>query len=52
MSARAGRAVICLAIAVSVTVAAQPLDRLTGRVMTDAGAPIPDADALIEKESQ
>lgn len=48
MNARAGRAVVCLAIAGSVTLAAQPLDRLSGKVMTAAGAPIPDADVRVE----
>jgi hypothetical protein len=48
MNARAGCAVLCLAIAVSMTLAAQPLDRLSGRVMTAAGAPIPDADVRVE----
>jgi tetratricopeptide (TPR) repeat protein len=48
MNARAGRAAICLAIAASVTPAAQPLDRLSGRVLNAAGAPIPDADVRVE----
>ena len=48
MNARAGRAVICLAIAASATPAAQPLDRLSGRVLSAAGAPIPDADVRVE----
>ena len=48
MNARAGRAVVGLAIAVSVTLTAQPLDRLSGRVMTAAGAPIPDAAVRVE----
>ena len=48
MNARAGRAAVCLAIAVSVTPAAQPLDRLSGRVLTAAGAPIGDADVRVE----
>jgi tetratricopeptide repeat protein len=48
MNARAGRAAICLAIAASVTPAAQPLDRLSGRVVNAAGAPMPDADVRVE----
>ena len=48
MNARAGRAVICLAIAASVMPAAQPLDRLSGRVLSAAGAPVPDADVRVE----
>jgi hypothetical protein len=48
MNARAARAVVCLAIAASVTLAAQPLDRLSGRVSSAAGAPVADADVSVE----
>jgi tetratricopeptide (TPR) repeat protein len=48
MNIRAGRAVGYLAIAASVTLAAQPLDRLSGRVLTAGGAPIADADVRVE----
>jgi tetratricopeptide (TPR) repeat protein len=48
MNARAGHTVVCLVTAASVTLVSQPLDRLSGRVLTAAGAPIPDADVRVE----
>ncbi len=48
MHVRACHFVACLVIAAAVSIAAQPLDRLTGRVITDAGAPVPDADVHVE----
>src|SRR5438552_16192734 len=38
----------CVLVAAALTVAAQPLDRLTGRVVTDGGAPVADADVRVE----
>jgi hypothetical protein len=48
MHARACRLLACLAVAASATLAAQPLDRLTGRVITESGALVPDADVSVE----
>ena len=48
MQFRASRLLACLAVAASATLAAQPLDRLTGKVVSDAGAPVPDADVRVE----
>src|SRR4249919_4346745 len=48
MDVRACRAVACLAVLGSATLVAQPLDRLSGKVMTAAGAPIADADIRVE----
>lgn len=48
MRARACRFFGCLAVAAAATVVAQPLDRLTGKVSTDAGAPVPDVDVHVE----
>jgi tetratricopeptide (TPR) repeat protein len=35
-------------VAAAVRIAGQPLDRLTGKVITDAGAPVADADVRVE----
>ena len=48
MHARACRFFACLVVAAAATLAAQPLDRLTGKVITDAGAPVPDVDVHVE----
>jgi hypothetical protein len=48
MHGRYFRLLVCFATALAVTVAAQPLDRLTGKVTTDAGAPVADADVRVE----
>jgi tetratricopeptide (TPR) repeat protein len=48
MSVRACRAVACLAFLGSAILVAQPLDRLSGKVITAAGAPIADADIRVE----
>src|SRR5580765_9108440 len=48
MNVRACRAVACLALLGSGTLAAQPLDRLSGKVMTAAGAPLADPDIRVE----
>jgi hypothetical protein len=44
----ARRLAAVLAIAATVTVAGQPLDRLTGKVISDTGALIPDAEVRVE----
>ena len=48
MHARYRRFLVAFATALTVTVAGQPLDRLTGRVLTDTGAPMTDADVRVE----
>jgi hypothetical protein len=48
MHARARRFVVCLAIATAAGVSGQPLDRLTGKVFTDTGAALADADVRVE----
>jgi hypothetical protein len=48
MQARYRRFLVCLAVAAAVTVAGQPLDRLTGKVLTDSGAPAADAEVRVE----
>lgn len=48
MHARACRFFACLVIAAAATLAAQPLDRLSGRVVTERGTPATDADVRVE----
>lgn len=48
MHACGRRFVMCFALAAAVTLAAQPLDRLTGRVVMATGAPAPDTDVHVE----
>jgi tetratricopeptide (TPR) repeat protein len=48
MHARSRRLLACLMVAAAVRIAGQPLDRLTGKVITDAGAPVADADVRVE----
>jgi tetratricopeptide (TPR) repeat protein len=48
MHARTRRVFACLVVAWTAALAAQPLDRLTGKVMTGAGAPVADADVHVE----
>ena len=48
MHARYCRVLVALATVLTVTVAGQPLDRLTGKVLTDTGAPMTDADVRVE----
>ena len=48
MQFRAARFLVCVAVAASTAVSAQPLDRLTGKVVGDSGAPIGDADVRVE----
>ena len=48
MHARYCRFLVALATVLTVTVAGQPLDRLTGKVLTDTGAPMTDADVRVE----
>lgn len=40
--------VACLVVAAAATLAAQPLDRLSGRVVTERGTPATDADVRVE----
>ena len=47
MQFRALRILACLAAA-SATLLAQPLDRLTGKVLGDGGPPLPDAEVRVE----
>src|SRR3954451_22436896 len=50
MHARVRRSLVCAAAAVAAaaSLSAQPLDRLTGKVLSPAGAPVPDADVHVE----
>lgn len=48
MHARAHRFIVCLAVIAAAALAAQPLDRLTGRVLTGRGTPATDADVRVE----
>jgi len=48
MHARVRRFLACVAVAAAASLSAQPLDRLTGRVVGVTDAPIPDADVHIE----
>jgi len=48
MQARHRRFLICVATALAVTIAAQPLDRLIGKITTDTGTPAADADVRVE----
>jgi tetratricopeptide (TPR) repeat protein len=48
MHARYRRFLVGLATSLAVTVAGQPLDRLTGKVLTDTATPISDADVRVE----
>ena len=48
MHARARRSLVCVAVAAAASLAAQPLDRLTGKVVSAAGAPTPDTDVHVE----
>jgi hypothetical protein len=48
MHARIRRSLVCAAIAAAASLSAQPLDRLTGRVVGAAGAPIADVDVHVE----
>jgi hypothetical protein len=48
MQTRNRRFLVCVATVLAVTVAAQPLDRLTGKITTDTGAPVADADVRVE----
>jgi hypothetical protein len=48
MPARACRFFACLVVAAAATLAAQPVDRLTGRVITGAGAAVAGVDVHVE----
>jgi hypothetical protein len=48
MHVRASRLLACVAVAAAATIAAQPLDRLTGKVVNGAGAPVDAADVRVE----
>jgi hypothetical protein len=48
MHARVRRSLLCVAVMVAANLSAQPLDRLTGKVVDDAGASVPDADVRVE----
>jgi hypothetical protein len=48
MHASIRRSLVCAAIAAAANLSAQPLDRLTGRVVGAAGTPVPDADVHVE----
>lgn len=48
MHARSRRFFVCLGLTAAVAIAGQPLDRLTGKVMTDTGAAVADADVRVE----
>jgi hypothetical protein len=48
MHRRCLRFLVCLAMTLAVTVAGQPLDRLTGKVVTDTGATVADAEVQVE----
>jgi tetratricopeptide (TPR) repeat protein len=48
MHARIRRCIVCVAVAAAAALAAQPLDRVTGRVITDGGAAAADVDVHVE----
>src|SRR3954468_9592994 len=48
MRARLRRYLVCVAIVAGARLAAQPLDRLTGRVVTTTGVPVVDAEVHVE----
>lgn len=48
MHFRAPRLITCLMVAASAVAAAQPLDRLTGKVVTESGAPVADIEVRVE----
>jgi tetratricopeptide (TPR) repeat protein len=48
MHLRARRFVLCFALTAAVTLAGQPLDRLSGKVVTESGAAAPDVEVHVE----